>query len=674
MTDRSQVGTSPNGSPSEEKIPLRRVLVFCAAFLWLILPIAVFYIFHKPLPPAAWERIRDVLIDLSTAGWILWIAAGIGRRFFRDAGLTALERIALSGALGLGMLALLFLAAAWAGLMTRAAVLVICAGLTLLVSIPMARRVADFFKHPPRLTVARGAFPVLLAGFSAGSLLLSLGVALAPPVAWDALVYHLRIPQQVLAAHALSFTGDSLFREMPQSAEMLYAAAMALTGRAETAAVLGWGAACLALLGLTGIARRMGLRHSLLPAALLLSGDTLARSMGWAYADWLSALFGAAALSALSRKEAGAKWVLMAGVFAGFAAGTKYTAGIILGVLVLAVLSRRDWKRSLKEAALLAGGCLLSFAPWILRGLAFWGNPLPPILDSGPLAAFRMDIFAGRPLAGAWGMAAVMPFLQSTVGASGAIPFATTIGPLLIAFLPGALVRRGGEPPGGRFLLKLCGLSAILFWAACGAGGFLSELLVQPRVYLPLFPGIALLSAYGFEGLWQIRLPFFRLGAAAAVLGALVFAVQLAGFGQSWIASGIPAYLSGSLTRTEYVERNVGWYARAADSAQALPDGARVLMLWEPRGFYCGQVCSEDATLDRWYLAMRGGMTAEETLARWREEGWTHILLYSAGADFERAARSEYPEADWESLDRLRGLLPVSEQFGEVYTLYSLSP
>ncbi len=293
------------------------------------------------------------------------------------------------------------------------------------------------------------------------------------------------------------------------------------------------------------------------------------------------------------------------------------------------------------------------------------------MLDAGPLASFQRDLFTGYPLQGAWWMAAVMPLLQSTVGAYGAPPFAVTIGPLLLAFIPGAFVR-GGEEPAARFLFKLCCLSAAVFWAVCGVGGFFSELLVQPRLYLSLFPGIALLSAYGFEGLWKIRLPVFRLGAAAAVLGTLVFAVQLAGFSQSWIASGVPGYISGSLTRTEYLETNLGWYARAMDSTNALPAGSRVLFLWEPRGFECRQACSEDATIDRWYLAMRSGLTAEEVLARWREEGFTHILLFNTGADFERSNRSEYTGADWEELDRLRALLPVAERFGDGYTLYSL--
>jgi hypothetical protein len=672
MTDRSQQGPSPDGSPPEGSITLRRVLVFIAAFLWLIIPIAVFNIFHKPLPPEAWERIREMLIDLSAAGWILWIAVGIGRPFLHAGGMRSLERIAVSGALGLGTLALLFLGTAWAGMLTRTAVLVLCAGLTLLVSWPMLRGIANFAKHPLRPPVERGAFALWLGCFVAGSLALSLGVALAPPAAWDALVYHLRIPQQILAGGSLSYAGDSLFREMPQSGEMLYAAAMGLTGRGETAAVLGWGAACLALLGLTGTARRMGLRHALLPAALLLSGDTLARSMGWGYVDWLSALFGFAALAALSYKEEHAMWIALAGVFAGFAAGTKYTAGIILGVLILSILSLPKWKVSLRDAAILTAGFFLAFLPWIIRGLAFFGNPLPPLLDTGSPAELKLAFFNRQPLEGAWWMAAVMPLLQSTIGSHGAPPFAGTIGPLLLAFLPGALVRRAGEPPAARFLLKLCGLSALLFWAVCGVGGFFSELLVQPRLYLPLFPGIALLAAYGFEGLWKIRLPGFRLGAAAAVLSALMLAVQFAGYTRSWIASGVPDYLTGNLSRAEYLEKNLGWYSRAAGFARMLPDGSRVLMLWEPRGFYCGQACLEDATIDRWYLAVRSGLTAEEILAQWREEGWTQILFFETGAKFERDTRSEYTEADWEELDRLRALLPVVERFGDGYSLYSL--
>jgi hypothetical protein len=676
MAEQPRRNSPPNGSPSSEKNTLRAVVMFLAALLWLVVPIAVFYIFHKPFPQATWERLRDVLIDLLVAGWILWIGIGLGRGIFRGGVFSPLEGIALSGAFGLAVLSVLFLAIAWAGILTTIAAVVLCVGLTIAASITLLREAA-WEKFPDGIFPDRNGFSLFVGIFVAVSLILSLGVALAPPTAWDALVYHLRLPQEYLAAGSLFISGDSLFREMPQTGEMLYAAATALTGRPETAAVLGWAAALLAVVGLTGTARRMGLRHGLLPAALLLSGDTLARSMGWGYVDWIAALFGVAALAAVTRKESGARWTLLAGAFAGMAAGTKYTDGIVLAVLILAVLSRKEWKRFLKDAALLSAGFLVAFSPWILRGLALWSNPLPPILDSAPLEAAKMEFFTGRALESAGWMAAVMPILQSTIGAYGALPFGVTIGPLLLAFLPGALVRREAQPADG-LLLKLSAGSALLFWGACALGGFFSASLMQPRLYLSLFPGIALLAAYGFEGLWRIRLMPIRLGAVAAVLSALVFAVQAAGFAQSWISSGAPSYLAGSLSRQEYLENNLGWYLPAMDYQRTLPEGSRVLMLWEPRGLYCGGICSEDATIDRWYLAMRSGRTVEEILAGWRAAGWTHILISDAGAEFERGWRSEYVAADWEALDRLRSQLAVLERFGCsetrcVYTLYSLS-
>jgi hypothetical protein len=674
MTEPSPSSPPRNAAVAGVKTALRRALIFLATFLWLMVPIAVFGIFHKPLPPAALAVLRDSLADLLAAGWILWIGIGIGRRFVRDGVLSTAEKTALAGALGLGALGLICLGLAWAGALTAAAILVVCIALTALVSLPLARDILAGWLDPPALPKAGGVFSLLLGLSAAVSCTFSLGIALAPPAAWDALVYHLRIPQQILASHSLALPGDSLFREIPHMGEMLLTAAMALTGRAETAAVLGWAIGLLTLIGVTGAARRWGLRHSLLPAALLLSGDTLARSMGWGYVDWVTALFGFAALCALWRRESGARWIFLAGIFSGLALGTKYTAGLILPVLVLAAASIREWRRFLAEAALLSAGALAAFTPWIIRGWALWGNPLPPFLDSGPLAAAKLAFFAGHPLENPWLAAAVMPLLQSAVGSYGAPPFAATIGPLLFALLPGALVRRADETRTDAFLWRALWIGVLLYWAACGIGGFRSEALTQPRLYMVLFPGIALLAAYGFERLWGIRLAILRMGSIAAVMTLLVLAVQAAGFAQSLTASGVPDYLAGALDRRAFLEDNLGWYARAMETVNALPENARVLMLWEPRGFYCGEICSEDATIDRWYLAMRSGKTAEALVEEWRAAGWTHILIFDSGAEFEQAGRREYTAADWVELARLRSRLTEVERFGEAYTLYAIPP
>jgi hypothetical protein len=648
------------------------VLVFTAVLLWLVLTITIFYVFHKPLPPEALERVRSALIDLAAAGWIVWIGIGIGRFFVPGGRLNIWERASLSGALGLGVLGLLFLAIIWAGIFSAAAAVVVGIVLTLFVTPPLVGGMRHFLQRKPLGIPPAGMFSMILAAFIAVSLLLSLGIALAPPLAWDALVYHFRIPQQYLAGHGMPLPGDSLFREMPQLVEMIYSAAVALTGRAETAAVLGWAFGVLTLVGLTGAARRWGLRHALLPAALLLAGDTLARSMGWGYVDWAAALFGIGAMCSLWNRESGGRWIVTAGVIAGFATGTKYTSGVLLAVLLLSVWSLRDRNRFLREAVLLLGGFLLVFGPWILRAWVFWGNPLPPLLDSGQAAMWKTAFFGRGPLEHGWLLAVPMPFLQSTIGREGGFPFDATIGPLLIAFLPGALRRIGGESTAGDFRRRSSWIAALVYWAVTGVGSIVALQFSQPRLFTVLFPAIALLSAYGFDRLWEIRLAKIRIGAVASVLVVLVMAFQAAGFVCGEAAGGTAEYFAGTLSRTEYLEENLGWYERAMETLRSLPEGSRILLLWEPRGFYCPAACREDSTIDRWYLLMRSGRTADEILAEWRGEGWTHLLVFDAGVEFERATRSEYSPSDWEQLECLLEALPIAERFGDGYTLYIL--
>jgi len=72
-------------------------------------------------------------------------------------------------------------------------------------------------------------------------LTLALGLlrALAPPVMWDALVYHLTLPKLYAQSHGLRLDADILFSGMPQITEMLYTAATLLRGPI-TAQTLGW--------------------------------------------------------------------------------------------------------------------------------------------------------------------------------------------------------------------------------------------------------------------------------------------------------------------------------------------------------------------------------------------------------------------------------------------------
>jgi hypothetical protein len=658
--------------PVKPGIPLARLLAAVFILAWIFLILLLFFLNHKPLAAESLARFGALCLPLAGAVWILWVAEGIGRRLTGHATLNALERTALSGALGLGVISLLMLALAAAGWITGAAIAILLAVLTVVFFRESVGWLVSLAKERPILPPGPNAFSIVCGIFALATVLLSLGVALSPPAAWDSLVYHLRIPQQILAARSLQLPADSLFGEMPHVAEMAFAAAIGLTGGLETATVLAWIFGALTLAGVAGTARRMGLRFPLLAPAALLAGDTIARSMGWGYVDWVTALFGYAAVCSLSVRGSGRKWVLLAGVYAGLAFGTKYTAGTVLPILLLWGFAGRQWKRGLRAALLLAAGFAMAFAPWIIRNLALRGNPLPPMTDTGQSALLRLWFFSGQPLPDAWLIGPVIPFLQSTIGRYDAAPFGTTIGPLLLAFLPGLFFRRRNRETDDSFPIGLLLTSAAVFWAASGLGIFLSESFAQPRLFMVLFPALALLAACGFDGLGEVRLGQVRIQVVAGALTVLTMGFLLTGYVVTWIREGVPAYLAGESDAAGYLRGNLGWYSPAMETVNALPTDARVLMLWEPRGLYCGARCLEDSTIDRWYLAMRLVGTAPRILADWRAAGFTHVLIFDTGAEFERKFRAGYSPADWEELDRLRAGMQWESEFGGLYTLYRI--
>ena len=132
---------------------------------------------------------------------------------------------------------------------------------------------------------ATGWLILLILGFT-------LLTALAPPLKFDALVYHLTLPRQYLLVGRMAYLPQNVFWGMPQMAEMLYTWAMSLGGE-PAAVVLGWLAGLVTMLGLMGlIADRLGVGPAWAGLAALMCGLTLAIGLAWGYNDWWVILFG----------------------------------------------------------------------------------------------------------------------------------------------------------------------------------------------------------------------------------------------------------------------------------------------------------------------------------------------------------------------------------------------
>ncbi len=182
----------------------------------------------------------------------------------------------------------------------------------------------------------------------------------------------------------------------PANGEVLHAAGMLAFGRDLLSPLLnlGWFLGCLVACWCIGRPYRVA-PWSLGLGAVALSVPALADQAGEARNDIVGIFFLLAAvaigLNAWSGREAGERGLstgglLVVGLAAGLAAGTKLNFLLPAGVLVLglvAIAPRGARLRALAAAGLaaLAGG-----GYWYLRNLAHTGNPLPWIDRLGPIS------------------------------------------------------------------------------------------------------------------------------------------------------------------------------------------------------------------------------------------------------------------------------------------------
>ena len=143
--------------------------------------------------------------------------------------------------------------------------------------------------------------------------------ALAPPLKWDSLAYHLELPQRYIEAGRIAYLSDNLFVGFPQLAEMIFTWATAL-GSGSTAATAGWIISVIAILGLGGFAeRQVGKGYRWLASAILMSGASISRGLSWAYVDLWVLFFGLGTIIFFEQYARTKKliWVGIAAVLAG---------------------------------------------------------------------------------------------------------------------------------------------------------------------------------------------------------------------------------------------------------------------------------------------------------------------------------------------------------------------
>jgi 4-amino-4-deoxy-L-arabinose transferase-like glycosyltransferase len=672
------------------QVKRRWVLTAVVALVWLFAVVAFYYVAHKPFTSSHLRAVGQALAGLGGSLLVVALGTGIGVRLLRGLTLARADRLILAAAVGLGVLSLVGLGLGAVGFLHPWVLWLLTVIGLLLTSGPLWRALAaawaDFAWRP------QDRFERFLAIYCGIVLALALLWALAPPTAWDALVYHLTGPRLYLETGYVSHPLDLPYLGFPQLVEMLFTWGMGLAGE-RAAAPIHWFYGALGALALVVIGRRwLHGTAGWLAAAVLLSAQSIVMLAGYPYVDLALLLYATLALWALGHflwsGPQAQQWLLLSGALAGLALSTKYTALALPPALALALLvSRiRNWRSAIRDAFLLGIVALIVWSPWLLKNLALAGDPTYPFFFNGVYWDTYRAVWYDRPGTGLlytepWRLL-VAPWDATVwsvegVALEGFPSYGATIGPLFLALVPFLFLVWQRLPLAQRRWLRaalaFCGvLYGFWLWGVAR-----SALLIQTRLLFPAFGLLALVAGVAVEELSKLPQRPVNLSWMVRVVVIGVLALSLVSTFLFAVREQPLRVLLGFETREDFLLRRLGWYRVAVNAInQELPSDAVVLFLWEPRSYRCQATCLPDALLDCWLHATQYtfGPNAELIADAWRAEGVTHVLFCQAG--YEAVLADGFDPVTPEDVAALEALqrdeLVEMQDFGGAYVLYRL--
>jgi hypothetical protein len=666
--------------------PKRKLLYTFSFLLWMLIVLVIYYWGHKPLAVANFIGIFNSMWDILLVVLVSVLAGGIGCRIIPAKKLAALERVVLQVSLGFGILGLFwFLLGLFSLYIDWVAWIFLFAGLVIFRRFSW-QWIKDFlvlreiWSHSGRLEKSLILIAILLV---LGQLLF----ALSPPTKYDALTYHLELPRHYVADGRFSYISTNPYWGHPQLTEVLYTWMM-LLARPQTAATLCWGFGFFTLLGVMGVASsrlvtsnqseyayaaksEIGVTAGCVAVVSLLAGYTFRYLMGWSYTELFTTMLGVSILIVLFEglKTKKDYWVYWAGIFTGFAVGTKWTAGVIaVGIYLSLVLLKKRTGFSLRAIIISVFLAVVSMLPWLLKNLFWTGNPLYPYLFSTSMVVTERltAASAGPGFKNIWSIVS-LPFTITWLGFDSAPGFGTDLGPFLLLFVAiGLYVHRHKTSTLVIFSSFIAG------WLFMGLGSILFSHLRQTRIYFVLIPAGAIVSGWGWAYIQSFVVRGVRL---RRIIGGVSLLLMLLVLGQDVVKQ---AQLSpggvvlGVQNQDAFLDISLGWYTPTMEALHELPDESKVLMLWEGRGLYAPLTAHPDHWIDHWRVAYWEHGEPDAITHSWLADGFTHVLVNKVGADFMRAEPDPLETDGWIAFDELQATLPEPISFGDIYFLYAL--
>ncbi|MFH1259632.1 MAG: glycosyltransferase family 39 protein [Elusimicrobiota bacterium] len=459
-------------------------------------------------------------------------------------------------------------------------------------------------------------------------LLVSLLGALTPPTFYDSLVYHLAESGNYVRNSYLRPLEYNLFSHFPQNMEMLSTLGL-LIWDDLLANLFHWIFLPLSLWLIYLFCRRFtgsnegkiaGLIFVFTPAAMLLAMGSYVE-LGLCFFSFL-AIYN----FFLWQEKRNKIFIFLMAIFAGLALGIKYTAGVIVLILLAGILvdclylkKQKLWP-SLGLAALFLGGTVLTFSPWAIKNFFWLKNPVFPFLcnifgyggfSPEKISGYLHHLKTYNPSAYSWSNLLFLPWrmtMEATRYGGGFDMLGSIWGGLYLLFLPAIFYVKNKTVR----WLGFFSLIYFVFWIFSG------QVL---RFLFPLLTVLSILIAAAGRQVFSKKIIFLCLG---------VFFVNQLYLVLFVMANWYPwKTVLGSQAREEYLSQILPYYDTIQFANKNLPKQSKILFLGELRAYYSRHNFIASTTFDQTPIVEWANASAdlEELRSKIKLAGVTHLLI-----------------------------------------------
>jgi hypothetical protein len=520
---------------------------------------------------------------------------------------------------------------------------------------------------------------IALIAATASLVLIILFLSAVPPVSRDALTHHLFVPKLYIQKQGMVEIPWLRFSYYPMNLDMLYIVPL-LWGNDILPKYIHCSFALLsALLVFLYLRRWLNRVYAYTGILLFLAIPLIIKLCITVYVDLGLVFFSTAALFFVLRwveNDLRLKDLIYAALFCGLALGTKYNGLPVFGILMLLIPAvglrwrdhskapdrlnhspasdqRHHFKKVCLHWGLFGAVALMVFSPWMIRNAVWTGNPLHPLYQStfkalhelvtpeGPASTTVQlkakkthapkpnHFMVRRQIYNEDGLDILLIPLRIFFQGQDDNPqyFDGRLTPLLLALPLFAFV-------GFRTDDRLLRLGKCVWLAFAILYLLIAYLTVDMRVryVAPIIPPLTILSIFGLRNIIMlvdrhvsgVNCKVLKFSLILAVI--IVWAGQLGYIAKQYRIYRPEQYLSGKISRQEYIQKFRPEHAVLTYANQNIPERSRIFGIYlGGRGYYSdreirfGNRLFEDI--------IRRSSIPQDMTAKLRKRGFTHILI-----------------------------------------------